>query len=193
MKKDCKNFLKKRRIMLETLEDRRLLAVMGGALPMPQPTGAEIIVNSTTDPRTWSDTDTTVSLREAIETAQDGDVIKFDAKLNGKTITLSTSTLLVTKSVTIDASNLSNGVSVSGNGARGIFVLGDWGDGGESTGDITVQMNNLSLVKGNSRREQGGAIKSADNVTLTLNDCTIENCESLGDGGGIFSLGSHDE
>ena len=80
---------KTRKLQLESLETRQLLAV--------------IYVDSLADPGVSGDTQTT--LREAIAQANPGDVINFDSQILGGTIVLK-STLTINKSITIDGWNM---------------------------------------------------------------------------------------
>jgi hypothetical protein len=127
------------------------------------------------------------TLREAINNASSGDVINFDQSLNGGTILLNTKrgTLLVNRSLTIDASNLANGITVDGNRARGgrfsVF---------HTTASTTVNMNKLKVTGGNAPVIGGGISTDyttpANSATLNLSDCVIQgnHCDAQGDGGG---------
>jgi predicted outer membrane repeat protein len=172
-----------RYLRLELMEDRRMLATL--------------TVNSLAD--THINTDGVLTLREAVEVVQLGDksgldsltatnqvigtlgssdTINFASTLNGGTITLS---LLLgeigfSKSLTIDASGLNNGITVNGNdptpghtgsGIR-IFSITD-----TSTAGIDpplVEIVGLTLKKADAFGD-GGAIYSQGK--LVIRDCNI--------------------
>jgi hypothetical protein len=141
---------------MEVLENRELLA---------------ITVNNATDERDGSIIDGDISLRDAVEIAPAGETINFAPGLNGATISLLSGPLLgqiaFSKNLTIDATGLTNGITISaaaadsnvnvdnGGGIR-IFNITD------STGGATpplVMLKNLTL-KGGDVSGSGGAIKS---------------------------------
>ena len=62
------------------------------------------------------------SLRNAIETAQPGDIIQFDASLAGQTITLTSGQLEIDKSLTIDGQNAPD-LIISGNQTNRVFDI----------------------------------------------------------------------
>jgi hypothetical protein len=78
------------------------------------------------------------TLRSAITNAASGAVITFDPSLSGATITLS-STLPVNTNLTIDASALSGGLQINGNGSVQIFNV---------AANITVFLNSLTITGG---------------------------------------------
>ena len=114
------------------------------------------------------------SLRQAIADAPVGSTITFAPALSGQTIPLTTGQLTLTKSVTIDASALSAGLTISGEDVSRIF---------EVTASQTVTLAGLTLREGFAT--VGGAIANL-NGTLTVSGCTL-----LGNiaerGGAIFS------
>ena len=72
-----------------------LIALLGAvAVGLPSLHGATITVTDITDSGVGS-------LRQALVDANDGDTIDFDSSLNGQLITLTSSQLLVNKSITI--------------------------------------------------------------------------------------------
>lgn len=142
------------------------------------------------------------SLSAAVVAAAPGDTITFAPGMDGRTILLGGARILLDKNLTIDASALMNGVTVSGNklsrifevsgGAsvtlRGLTVSGGnaLGDGGgilNNGGTLTVDECTLS---GNSATGNGGGIRN-NGGTLTVTDCTISGNTAAEDGGGIFS------
>ena len=100
------------------------------------------------------------SLRQTLAGAQNGAVITFAPSLSGQTITLA-SEILLGKTVTIDASTLPGGLTISGNKAVHIFELDYSG--------LDVTLVGLTLVNGYS--SYGAAIYNG--ATLTLNRCTL--------------------
>ena len=133
---------RKKNLRLESLEDRTLLAVCAGAAAFmaPQTTSAEWVVTTTQD--TVDASDGVLSLREAIDGASDGDIITFDSSLSGKTITLSAGQLEINDAVTIDASSLSDGITVSADGVSRVFDI----TGGSA--ESPIELINLTLKDG---------------------------------------------
>jgi predicted outer membrane repeat protein len=116
------------------------------------------------------------SLRAQIAAAAPGDTINFGAPLSGNTITLA-STITLAKNVTIDASALTNGVTISG-GSASLFVI---------NGGTTVAFKSLTLTGGGSTYE-GGAIVNSGTVTLT--QCTLFGNSATDVGGAIANSGT---
>ena len=194
-----------RRLRVELLEDRRMLAV--------------VTVNSQDDTTT---ADTELTLREAILLVNEGgdanlalgraltagedaqidsteafgtnDIIDFDATLAGGTILLDNglSELAVTASLTIDASSLASGLTIdasdptpgnpNGDGIR-IFNISDG-----TSGLIDVEIVALTLTGGDSLYD-GGAIRSTENLTISSSAITGNSTSGGfgGRGGGIYS------
>lgn len=119
-----------------------------------------------------------VSLREAIVFAVSGSNITFDPLLDGLTITLGGSQILLHKDVHIDASALANGITISGNNASRVF---------EIAAGTTASLANLTLTGGNAT--EGGGIRIASG-TLTLRDMTLSQNVASDGGGGLYSIGS---
>ena len=122
------------------------------------------------------------SLREALAIAPSGSTITFDPSLSGQTILLA-STLNITTNLTIDASALSGGIQINGNGSVEIFNV--------LAGSMVV-MNSLTITNGNSsvNRTAGGIYNVG---ALTLNNSTISgNTASsfISLGAGIYNGGS---
>lgn len=141
------------------------------------------------------------SLRQVIADATNGYTITFSNNLSGKTITLTNGELLLEKSLTIDASALTNGIAINGNHASRIFQV---------AGGKTLTLSALTLTNGFSSAD-GGAInnlgsamilnqcKLAGNVTtnggigggiqnsgtMTLNQCVLSGNQASGSGGGV--------
>jgi PKD repeat protein len=118
------------------------------------------------------------TLRDAINNATTGGVITFATNLSGATITLA-STLMLTNSLTIDASALTNGIQINGNGAVQIFNVAS---------NTTVVVNSLTVTNGYTQGNGAGITNAG---TLTLNQCTLsENSAPFGGGGGIWNVGT---
>ena len=116
------------------------------------------------------------SLRQAIAGLCNNGTITFNASLNAATITLTSGELLINKGLTIDASGLADGISVSGDSAFRVFKI-DCG-----TADVT--MNNLTIKKGLAAVE-GGGIYQTSSGTVTLNNLTFNSNSALW-GGAIY-------
>src|SRR5471032_3048412 len=99
------------------------------------------------------------TLRSAITNAASGAVITFDPSLSGTTITLS-NTLTINTNLTIDASALSGGLQINGNGAVQIFDVAF---------NTLVFLNSLTITNGHSGA--GGGIYNGG--TLRLTNCIL--------------------
>ena len=160
-----------RRLHSEPLEDRHLLAV--------------ITVDTLTDEADGSVIDGDISLRDAIAVAMAGDTIDFDAALDGGTILLTLGELVITRSMTIDASLLASGLTIdasgndptpaedNGDGSR-IFHMDD----GEEFVDSPVTLSGLTLTGGDTQI-RGGAILTEEGLMVV--DSTV----SGNSGGGV--------
>ncbi|HRJ08408.1 MAG TPA: choice-of-anchor Q domain-containing protein, partial [Prosthecobacter sp.] len=127
-----------------------------------------------------------ISLREALRDGGGLGSIIFDAALSGQTITLSSSLgdLVIEKSVSIDASSLAGGVTITRDGT-GVFRLFTVLPG------KTANLAGLTLTGGEGGGQNltttGGAFQNAG--TLTLTSCTLSG-NSATDGGAIFNQGT---
>ena len=116
------------------------------------------------------------SLRNAIATAINGETINFNPALNGATITLTSGHFLIDNlAVTIDASSLPAGLTLSGNNLSRIFAV---------SGSSDISLQNLKIRNGNAIENSGGGIFMAG-VNLTMTDCTISDCSATFNGGGM--------
>jgi hypothetical protein len=113
------------------------------------------------------------TLRSAITNAASGAVITFDPSLSGATITLS-NTLTINTNLTIDASALSGGLQINGNGSVIIFNVAF---------NITVFLNSLTITNG-----YAGVVFGIGG-TATLNQCTLSGNSGLLGGGIHFGGG----
>ena len=200
---------KPRRLRLEHLEDRVLLAVAAGGIGRQRepagPTGsAAWVVNTLADPAERSEADSVVSLREAVERASAGDTIRFDPSLAGGVIALGGSPLEVTAGITIDASGI-GGITIDGRGKSSVFhIVGgteanpaeligltitrgtgdDFGGGIYNAGTLLIAD---STVFG-SDANYGGGIYSSGSLTVT--NCAVYGNDAYLSGGGIYAVGS---
>ena len=121
------------------------------------------------------------SLRQALADAVNGDTINFDSSLNGQLITLTSSQLLVNKSITIAGPGRDQ-LWIRRSDALGtpefrIFYI--------SSGN-TVTISGLNMTGGKASSDLGGGIYNDQNSTLTLSSCVIGG-NSAAMGGAIFS------
>ena len=129
-----------------------------------------------------------ISLREALDYAESGATITFDASLQGKTIALELGQLETNKTLTISASNLwdesasAPGLTIDGQGASRILYL---------NGDFEVVINGITFTNGyvdsadDDLWKSGGAIFSYG-TTLSLNSCVISASKAYRGGGAFF-------
>ena len=174
------NTVSARKLRLESLEERTLLAVTaGGTEPAAAiaPTGGQVwIVNTLEDPAEWDTADSVVSLREAIHAAADGDTITFALELAGGTVALSGKQLEVGKAITIDASP-AGGITIDANGQNRVFHI----KGGSP--DAPVTLIGLKITDG--YEFNGGGIYLTGSLALT--GCTVTRNVAPGKGGGIYN------
>ena len=177
-----------RRLAVETLEDRRMLAV--------------ITVDSAADDMNANGN---VTLREAIQAANtdtsvDGsvagsgaDTINFAPALSGQNLLLGGTELAITEALTIDASALAAGLTVNAQQNSRIFNFT------ATTGDFTLA--GLTLTGGRTvgddvpgvTTNNGGAVRSLTTGNLTIDRSTISDSSTTGTfayGGGVFALGN---
>jgi predicted outer membrane repeat protein len=142
------------------------------------------------------------SLRAVIAAAHSGDTIVFSSKLDGKTITLTSGELDLTKNLTIQGPGAGQ-LTISGNSAnwysdystlRNTYASRVF----EVAQNATVTLSGLTISNGDglagytlgkhpSDYEGGGIL---DHGTLTLSGCTISNNHADHTGGGIYSDGT---
>lgn len=126
------------------------------------------------------------SLRQAVADSADGDTIVFAEELSGGTIVLTSGYIHVLNAVTIDASALPGGITISGNHTSRIFIVGDG----------PTLFDSLTLIDGRapdgtsgSNGGYGGGIFQNGSQLLTLRDCVISGCRT-GDGGDATGNGN---
>jgi len=123
------------------------------------------------------------SLRAAVANSASGGTIAFATNLSGQTITLTSGDLLLNQNLTIDASALSNGISINGNNASRVFEVSN----------ATLVLNSLTITNGEDNNDQnfpsggGGIFICSGN--LTLNNCTVagNSANHSWGGGGILN------
>jgi len=166
-----------RRLRMESLEERRLLAIT-----------VDNFVDELDADRSAGDT----SLREAIaDAAPSGDTIDFAPSLNGATIDLTLGEIAFNKDLTIDASMLTQGITIDANdptpnikNGDGIRIFNITG------GDVTLK--NLTLQGGDVRNDNGGAVRAVGSVSLELDSVTVRDSSassdfpSIAQGGGLY-------
>ena len=117
-----------------------------------------------------------MSLRKAIQNALGGDVIEFSPSLNGATISVTAPLSVTRSSLTIDASALSDGVTLDGGGQYRIM-------------EVSSTVNNLTITgvdfkNGYTSNENGydwnpgGAAIFFYGESLHLRDCSFSNNEA---------------
>lgn len=115
------------------------------------------------------------SLREAVAAALPDETITFAAELAGQTIVLSGTQIDIDKNLTIDASTLPDGITISANNQSRIFAI---------TNAQTVVLQKLTLTGGNS--SFGGALINTGSTLSLLNSNLIGNT-TPDNGGGIYN------
>src|SRR6186713_2009878 len=146
-----------------------------------QPDGATIVVTNTNDSGPGS-------LRQALADSNDGDMIQFDPALNGQTITLTTTELVVSKSITITGPGpalLTISRSQQAPKFRILHILPSH----------TVAVSGLTISGGSLENANGAGIFN-DNAILTLSNCSISGnnvnapASPGAGGGGIYNNGT---
>ncbi len=148
------------------------------------------------------------SLRDTIDTAIPGSTITFAAGLNGQTILLGGTQLLISKNLTIDGSSLlPTGITISGGGASRVFdiaagttvtldsltITGGSAYRGAGVNNFGTLNINRCTVTGNTASDGGGIANGeylVPGVTLNVTNCTVANNSANSYGGGIYSRGT---
>jgi len=120
------------------------------------------------------------SLRQAISDANSGDTIAFADTLSGSRIVLTNGQLVLTRSLTIDASTLPSGITISGNNTSRIFYV--------TAGATNVVLDSLTITNGFADGIGGGILANSGS-SLTLNHCTLVRNLATYSGGGIYFSG----
>ncbi len=134
-----------------------------------------------------------VSLRDAIAAAAPGETIDFDASLDGGTILLTLGELSITRSLTVDATELASGLIIDAAGNDPTPAAGDGAgsrifsiDDGNPFADSPVTIRGMMLTGGDIHSE-GGAIHSHE--TLSIESTSISRNSANLAGGGIWTVG----
>src|SRR6266436_4855851 len=116
------------------------------------------------------------TLRQAIQTAGNGDSINFSVT---GVITLTNGELLITKDLTI-----------TGPGATNLAIIGYYNRVFEIKQNVTARISSLAILRGHaiSSPNNGGGIYNAG--TLTLTGCTVSGNIATYRGGGIYNSGA---
>ncbi len=112
------------------------------------------------------------SLRDAIAKANSGDIIQFNKALAGRTITLTSGQLSLTKNLTIDGSAAA-GLTISGNNTSRVFMLDK---------KYQATLKNLTIANGKTLGA-GGGIDTRQESTLVLDNVKVNNNTSELGGG----------
>ncbi len=172
----------RRKLFLERLEPRTLLAVAAGGEAVSAvraaPTESAVWeVNTAEDPSSWNTSDETVSLREAIARAAAGDTIVFSPSLSGTAVTLNGNQLEIFKGIAIDGAS-AGGITIDADEKSTVFYI----KGG--TESLPVTLTGLTITGG--KGYNGGGICCYG--VLNADGCLIFG-NSAGYGGGIYSSG----
>ncbi len=172
-----------RKLRLESLEERTLLAVMAGqGAAAPEPVGAAVwVVNTTADPANWDSADDQISLREAVAAAGEGDTVTFAPELAGKTILLNGSEIQITKGIAVDAAGI-GGITIDAGGKSRVFYI----SGG--TQNTPVELSSLAITGGSAA--YGGGICNYSKAVLTMTNCLMFGNSAERYGGGIENRGT---
>ncbi|MBO7725218.1 MAG: hypothetical protein J6S40_02015, partial [Thermoguttaceae bacterium] len=176
-------FARSRKLRLESLEERTLLAVMTGqGAAAPATVGAAVwVVNTTADPASWNSTDDQISLREAVAYAEEGDTVTFAPELAGKTILLNGSEIQITKGIAVDAAGI-GGITIDAGGKSRVFYI----SGG--TQNTPVELTSLAITGGSAA--YGGGICNYSKAVLTMTNCLMFGNSAERYGGGIENRGT---
>jgi predicted outer membrane repeat protein len=177
-----------RRLRLEPLEERRLLALVTVTNDLDMVNGdTSSIVNLVA-----MDGGDGISLREAIGAANadsGADTITFADALSGQTILLAGTELVLTHPVTIDATAQAGNVAINAQQWSRIFNIT------ATTGDFTLRGLTLSGGRIANSVQAGGAIRSSTAGSLVVEQSIVSGNSGVGlnfypQGGGIFALGA---
>jgi hypothetical protein len=168
-----------------------------------QPNGDVFVVGtiSDNDGRCSPGPQSGCTLRQALASAQNDDMIIFDTALKGQTITLQTGPLIINKNLTIEAQDVA-GIAIDGN-KKSTVMLVERGVvasiyaltiqngnsdliGGGLINDGTLTLYNSQLIN-NTAKTVGGAL--ANNGTLNIYDSLIAD-NAAPNAGGILNTGS---
>ncbi len=172
-------FFRKRQSPALALKTCGILGIL--ALPLHA-----VVVTTATDEDNGNLTGTNgtgVSLREAVKYTPAGSTISFDPSLSGSLLRLTIAPLLISRSLTIDASGLPQRVTISGDRT---------GNGGPpDAGDVPVFNVELGTVVLDSLVITGGYyLSGGGGINAGNGQLTVRNCSFTGNRGGGISAGS---
>ena len=121
------------------------------------------------------------SLRQIILDASSGDTITFDSSLNGQVITLTTGRISLSKSLSIDATSLTSGISISGNDSSQILNI--------TSSASNVTLSRITFQNGNADdfADSGGAV-SIFSTSPSFVDCSFIGNYAADSGGAVIVL-----
>jgi Domain of unknown function (DUF4347)/RTX calcium-binding nonapeptide repeat (4 copies) len=131
----------------------------------------ELIVSTLEDENDGNFSVGDLSLREAIQLAENDNTISFDSNLSGGTITLSLGELEINKSLNIEGLGADN-LTIDGNNASRVFNISD----GNAETKLDVSLTGLTITGGsftdtNTGKSEGG-ITNQENLTLSDSSVT---------------------
>ncbi len=117
------------------------------------------------------------SLRAAIESAEPGDTIRFSPTLKDQTISLESGQLSISKTLTIDATGLGDGIAIDASSLSRVLLVSD--NDPENLQEVTIQ--GVSFRNGEVEFDDGGGVDNYENIQLI--DCSFENNKASNGGG----------
>lgn len=118
------------------------------------------------------------SLRDSLANFDPGATVLFHSSLDGGTIALTGSEIVLNQSIAIDASALADGVTIDANNNSRVFRIEP---------GVTVGIENVTLARGYHGFD-GGAVSNSGNLTLTK--CSVRDNVTNGRGGAISNGGT---
>lgn len=167
-----------------------LLLLLGLWLVLPQqPAGAAVLLVTKIEDTDDGTCDADCSLREAVEVAVNGDVIRFSTDLINREIVLSGEEILIENSIRIEGLGPTR-LAISGNDQSRIFTIDE---------NANVEISGLKLHQGyvlvelvlGRPAEGGGAILNRG--TLTLDQMLITDNRAVDGGGSGIGGGIHSQ
>ncbi|NOS72456.1 MAG: hypothetical protein HOP33_21355 [Verrucomicrobia bacterium] len=124
------------------------------------------------------------SLRDIVAALPTGYAVTFDPSLSGRRIVLTSGQITLSNNLSMDASALAGGLTISGNNASRVFLINP---------GVTSVLSGLTITGGNAVgpapfANYGGAIFNQGN--LTLSNCYVVANSGFA-GGGIFNSGGN--
>lgn len=132
-----------------------------------------VIGQSTSIVVTNTNNNGTGSLRRAVANARSGTTITFAAALQGRTIKLNGTELLLTKNITIDGTN--RNITIDADRKSRVFNISN---------NAEVILVGLTITGGNTSHRGGGAANYGKSLTI-INTTVSDN--SANEGGGLYS------